>query len=51
MNYKDQDKDEFMHACIVIISQITESMIEEFMQKHCSAMQEIDNYMHYMRLK
>lgn len=32
--YNGQDKDEFLHACVVNISQIAEEMMEDFYTNH-----------------
>ncbi|KAL4429653.1 hypothetical protein ABPG74_017062 [Tetrahymena malaccensis] len=49
--YKEDDKDEFLHACIANISEIGREIIEEFEKKHGKNMNVIQCYTHYLELK
>ncbi|KAL4432270.1 hypothetical protein ABPG74_020238 [Tetrahymena malaccensis] len=51
LGYKGNNKDEFLHYCIVDIAQIAEDIINEFQTKYGDQMVEIDSYMHYLDLK
>ncbi|EAS01560.1 50S ribosome-binding GTPase (macronuclear) [Tetrahymena thermophila SB210] len=49
--YSDSDKDEFLHACNVLIAKIAEEILEDFENKYGKDMIEVDSFMHYLELK
>ncbi|EAS06486.1 signal recognition particle receptor beta subunit (macronuclear) [Tetrahymena thermophila SB210] len=51
ISYNQDDKDEFLHACMVNISQIAEEIIQDLIKEHRKDMDEVQSYMHYMELK